>query len=243
MRLTSDEVALVLRRAAEIEAAAGEPVSADRYEPAAVEAAAGEVGLSPAAVRRAVAELRVGSLQAEPTRSPRHRGRRSRSPDVLADQRAVAASSGKVLGALDRLLRAQLFEPGRRTAERAVFRPRDDLAAKLRRKLDFANTIKLEGISCVTVVVTPADEGTLVRVEAELATSRASVVAGSAGAGAGVTLVTGLGGALLAEPALVVGAVPAGAAIAAGGIRVRGQRWEQQRAQLAEALAALLDRL
>ena len=55
-RLTSDQVALVLRRAAELDAADAESGLADGYEPAAVEEAAREVGLSPAAVRQAVAD-------------------------------------------------------------------------------------------------------------------------------------------------------------------------------------------
>jgi hypothetical protein len=252
LTLTSDEVALVLRRAAEIDAATDDLADPTRYDAAAVEAAAGEVGLSPAAVRRAVAELRVGSLDdagAPPAGERVRRGRvgrrdrGGRPSDVVADQRSVGRPPQAVLSSLDHLLRGQLFEPGRRTAERGVFRPRDDLAAKLRRRLDFTGTIKLDGVSCVTAVVTPAEDGALVRAEAELATTRAHVVAGSAGVGAGVGLLMGLGGALTQEVALVIAAVPAGTAIAAGGIRARSQRWHQKRAEIAETLATLLDRL
>ena len=64
VQLTSEEVVLVLRRAAELEALADGPgtVHDERYDARAVEEAASEVGLSTAAVRQAVAELRVGSL-------------------------------------------------------------------------------------------------------------------------------------------------------------------------------------
>lgn len=243
-RLTSDEVALVLRRAAEIDAATDDPDDPTRYDPAAVEAAAGEVGLSPAAVRQAVAELRVGSLGGAVARpAASGRVRRARASDVVVDQRSVGRGPQAVLASLDRLLRSQLFEPGRRTAEWAVFRPRDDLAAKLRRRLDFTGAIRLDGVSCVTAVATETDDGTLVRVEAEMATTRARVLAGSAGAGAGTGLVMGLGGALFHEPALVIAAFPAGTAVAAGGIRTRGQRWDQKRAEIADTVATLLDRL
>jgi hypothetical protein len=95
----------------------------------------------------------------------------------------------------------------------------------------------------VSALATPADERTLVRVEAELASSRANVVAGAAGTGAGVALLMGIGGALAAEPGLVIAAVPAGAAVSAGGLRIAGGRWRQRRNDVDEVLAALLDRL
>jgi hypothetical protein len=244
VQLTSDEVALVLRRAAEIEAETGDDLTdPTRYDPAAIEAAAGEVGLSPTAVRQAVAELRVGSLGGPAGGAVARRGRRRRPSDLVAEQRSVGRSPEAVLGSLDRLLRGHLFQPGRRTADRAVFRPRDDLVARLRRRLDFVGTIRLDGVSWVSAVATPADGGTLLRVEAELARSRSSVVAGSAAAGGGVATLMGLGGALFHEPALVISALPAGTLIGAGGMRARGQRWEQKRAEIAETLAALLDRL
>jgi hypothetical protein len=54
---------------------------------------------------------------------------------------------------------------------------------------------------------------------------------------------TGLLGAVLAEPMLVVGALPAGAVVGGGGIRVAGTRWRKRRDDVAEVLASLLDRL
>jgi hypothetical protein len=53
----------------------------------------------------------------------------------------------------------------------------------------------------------------------------------------------GIGGALAAEPGLVIAAVPAGAAVGAGGLRIAGGRWRQRRNDVDEVLAALLDRL
>jgi hypothetical protein len=248
MPLTSDEVALVLRRAAEIEAATSD-VLADptRYDPEAIEAAAGEVGLSPAAVRQAVAELRVGSLGRPapfPATGPGPNRLRRRPPsDLVADQRSVDRPPQAVLAALDRLLRGHLFEPGRRTADRVLYRPREDMVARLRRHLDFVGAIRLEGVSCVTVVTTPADGGTLVRVEAEMARSRSSVVAGSAAAGGGVALLLGLSGALAHEPGLLIAALPAGTLVGAGGVRARARRWEHTRDEIADTLSVLLDRV
>src|SRR5918995_2659393 len=70
-RLTSEEVARVLHRAAEIDAAADGLDGADHYDAAAIEQAAEEVGLSPASVRQAVAELRVGALPPDVTKRGR----------------------------------------------------------------------------------------------------------------------------------------------------------------------------
>ncbi len=236
-RLTSDEVALVLRRAAELDAA-DERVADDGYEPAAVEEAAREVGLSPAAVRQAVAELRVGALpaDAEPRRA------RTVSSRLVAQQRLVSASPETVNAAVDRFMRTQMLELRRRAGDRSLYRQRSDLVASLRRGLDFGGAIKLEGIRTIDVIVTPADERTLVRVEAELTSSRANAVAGGAAAGTAVTLGTGLAGALLAEPGLVIASLPAGAAVGGGSMRVAGARWRKRRDDVAEVLASLLDR-
>jgi hypothetical protein len=240
-RLTRDEVARVLHRAAELDAAADGLDGADHYDPAAIEQAAEEVGLSPASVRQAVAELRVGALPPEvPTggRSTRAVGSR-----LVTQQRLVARSPEVVHAAVDRFLRSQMFELRRRSGDRSVFRPRSDLVASLRRGLDFAGVIKLDGIRTVSLVASPADERTLVRVEAELSSSRANVMAGAAGTGAGVTLLMGIAGALAAEPGVVIAAVPAGAAVGASGATVFGGRWRRRRDDVDEVLGALLDRL
>jgi hypothetical protein len=242
--LTRDEVARVLHRASEIEAAADGRINGDGYDAEAVEQAAAEVGLSPAAVRQAFAELRIGALPrdgAVPTK--RADGSRVATSRFVTQQRLVERRPEAVHAAVDRFLRSQMLELRRRGGDRSLYRPRRDLVASLRRGLDFAGVIRLDGIRTVSLLVTPADERTLVRLEAELASSRANVVAGAAGTGAGVALLMGVGGALAAEPGLVIAAVPAGAAVGAGGLRVAGGRWRQRRDNVDEVLAALLDRL
>jgi len=239
-RLSGDEVALVLRRAAQIDAADEIDGSAG-YEPAAIEEAARDVGLSPAAVRQAVAELRAGALPDEAT--DRGRGRAVAGSRVVAEQRLVTSHPDRVHATVDRFMRTQMLELRRRSGDRALYRQRSDMVASLRRGLDFGGAIKLEGLRTIDVVVTPADERTLVRIEAELVSSRANAVAGGAAAGTAVAVTTGLAGALLAEPALVVGALPLGVAVGGGGVRVAGARWRQRRDDVAEVLASLLDRL
>jgi hypothetical protein len=246
LTLTPDEVARVLHRASEIEADADGPGEGDRYDAEAVEQAAVEVGLSPAAVRQAVAELRIGALPAEagPV-APAKRVSHSRvaTSRFVTQQRLVERHPEAVHDAVDRFLRSQMLELRRRSGDRSLFRPRRDLVASLRRGLDFAGAIKLDGIRTVSLLVTPADERTLVRLEAELTSSRANVVAGSAGTGAGVALLMGVSGALAGSTELVIAAVPAGAAVGAGGLRVAGGRWRQRRDDVDEVLGALLDRL
>jgi hypothetical protein len=239
-RLSGDEVARVLRRAAELDALDPDPDGdPTRYDPAAVEEAAREVGLSPAAVRQAVAELRVGALPAEAEgRRPAVAGSR-----VVSHQRLVDRSVDTVTATVDRFLRTQMFELRRRSGDRSLFRPRSDLVASLRRGLDFGGAIKLDGLRTVSVVTTPADDRTLVRVEAELTASRANAVAGGAAAGTAVAVGTGLVGALLAEPGLVIAALPAGAVVGGGGIRVAESRWRRRRDDVSEVLGSLLDRL
>jgi hypothetical protein len=262
-RLTSEEVAAVLRRAAELDAdaeAAGggrEPGGRsdggagggtggtwhdDRYDTDAVEAAAGEVGLSPAAVRQAVAELRVGALATTEAVPARRRRAAAVSP-VVVEQRLLSRAPSSALAGIEAQMRRQLFEVRRRGATDALYRPRADLVAKVVRKLDFAGNIRLDGVGSVVVQVTPTDGRTLVRVEATMAVTRSNVVAGSAGLGAAVALGAGFSGALLAEPAFVVAALPAGAAVTASGVRIRGRRWQAQRDNIAETLAGLLDRI
>lgn len=236
-RLTSDEVAQVLRRAAELEAADGP--DAGEYEPAAVVEAAGEVGLSPGAVRQALAELRAGALGDAP--GP---GRaRTATSRLVAHQRVVTTPPEEVRASVDRFLRTQMFELRRRSGDRSLYRQRSDLVASLRRSLDFAGAIKLEGLRTIDVVVTPADERTLVRVEAELTASRANALAGGAAAGTAVTLTTGLAGALIAEPLLVMVSLPAGVVVGGSGMRMAGSRWRRRRDDVAEVLASVVDRL
>lgn len=243
MTLTRDEVAWVLHRASEIEAAADRETTGDRYEAEAIEQAAAEVGLSPAAVRQAVAELRIAGVTGDGVPAKRVDGGRVGTSRFVTQQRLVERRPEAVQAAVDRFLCSQMLELRRRGGDRSLYRPRRDLVASLRRGLDFAGAIKLDGIRTVSLLVTAADERTLVRLEAELASSRANVVAGAAGTGAGVALLMGIGGALAAEPGLIIAAVPAGAAVGAGGLRIAGGRWRQRRDNVDEVLAALLDRL
>ena len=80
------------------------------------------MGLSPAAVRQAVAELRVGVLPATTTGAGRRpRGRpRALTARRVTDQRLVDREPAAALAAIDRFMRTQMFELRRRSGDRSA---------------------------------------------------------------------------------------------------------------------------
>ena len=99
------------------------------FDGTSVEEAAQEVGLSPAAVRQAVAELRVGVLPAEPRGRRARRDTRVLSSRRVSDQRLVDRSPAEAQALIDRYLRTQMFEVRRRSGDRSLYRHRADLVA------------------------------------------------------------------------------------------------------------------
>jgi hypothetical protein len=244
-RLSSDEVALVLRRAADLEAQAEGRTVDDGFDPAAVEEAALEVGLSPTAVRQALAELHTGALTTDRTRHLAVGG-----PSTVTAARLVPTRIDVVHATAERFLRKQTFELRRRHDEVAIYRLRRDMVANLRRKLDFTGAIQLDGVRSVTLTVSPAGsasasasaaERCMVRLEAELGPARGRVAVASTGMGVGAAGFTGLVGLVLGEGAVVAAALPIGAGFTAAGMGL-GHRWlGRRRQEVAEVLDALLD--
>jgi hypothetical protein len=235
-RLREDEVARVLRRAAELEAASG-PAAGDEGLPvAAVEAAAAEVGLSPAAVRQAVAELRTGALDG-PVEDP--------GPALVVCARVVPGSCEACLDAVDTYLSRQALVRARDRGLEQVWRPREDIVARMQRRLDFAAAIRLRAVDEVVVRAMAVEGGTLVRVVARLdpQVARAPGIAGGAGAAVGA-VGGGVLGAALGEPALVLAGIPVvGAGAGALGWGVGRRVRAGQREKVAESIEGLLDEL
>jgi hypothetical protein len=241
-RLSSDEVALVLRRAADLEAQAEGRTVDDGFDPAAVEEAALEVGLSPTAVRQALAELHTGALASDRTRHLTVGG-----PSTVTAARLVPTRIDVVHATAERFLRKQTFELRRRHDEVAIYRLRRDMVANLRRKLDFTGAIQLDGVRSVTLTVSPAGSVAsaagrcMVRLEAELSPARGRVAVASTGMGIGAAGFTGLVGLVLGEGVVVGAALPIGAGFAAAGMGL-GHRWlGRRRQEVTEVLDALLD--
>src|SRR5262245_53235216 len=106
-RLTPEKVQLVLRRAAELDQ---RPPADEAMSQAEVEALAAEVGLSPAAVQQALAEVRAGAVVA-----PRPPGALERvlGCSTIVVERTVHGSVGEVQRRVERALRGQLLRKQR----------------------------------------------------------------------------------------------------------------------------------
>jgi hypothetical protein len=251
-RLSSDEVALVLRRAADLEAhAAGRPGADDGFDTAAVEEAAREVGLSPIAVRQALAELRTGVLVT-------NNGGRSierTHPAMVKVARLVPKPPTVVQSTAESYLYQQTFEVRRRQDQTVLYRRRRDTAAKVRRAVDLNGVIQLDRVDAITLTATPVDlpetgesgetgesDRSMVHMVAELR-SRAAVTSVANGVGLAVGGTTALIGLLLGAPAIAVGTLVVGAGVTVGEVTVRRKKLRRRRHQVAEVLDGLLDSL
>lgn len=241
-RLEPGEVEAVLRRAAELEAEGDDDPST--VDLVAVTAAAHEVGISEGAVLAALAELRAGVLA-----PPEARGLDRLGPAAVMAVRELALPPARVSERASAFLRKQWFTPVRDQGGASVWRPRGGLLADLRREFDFANTLKLAGVSAVALTVQRVEPP-----DGRLATSRAQVVAQLGEHRrelalrlmvpwpvAGVTI--GAVGALAGAPEVALYAVPASAALGGGGWALARRRYARRRGAVAEALEGMLDQL
>jgi hypothetical protein len=233
--LTPDEVARVLRRAAELDASSGDSGVPELVDAALVEEAAAEAGLSREAVRQAIDELAL-----EPGAD--HGSVLGRANVVV--ERRFAGSVEEVAAHLHRYLRSQLLQPQRVSPTRSRWVPRQGLTVVLRRATDLGGRLLLEDVGSLDLVVTPTGIGGVhVRLEADLAAVRRGRnvrLAGGAGAGAlgagTVVLVVG------AAPAAVL-AIPVAAGLAAGGHLVARSYAQHRVGRVHDALAGELDRI
>jgi hypothetical protein len=232
-RLRPDEVAEVLRRAADLDAATGgdlvpvdgslEGVAEDAVLDAAVEA-----GFRPESVSTALAELRAGALAAVPP------------VGCVVDQRPVTGHPAAVERVLERILDRERFTIRRRDGDRVTWvrspRAWSDVL-RLRRGPDLSALTEVS----LTVAEVPGEGTCLVRAEARTDTEPSdAVVTGALGGGVGLA-----GGATLwavsADVAFLVASVPVAAVL--GVWRWRDTRREARRraGEVSDALSRLLD--
>lgn len=235
-RLDPEAANEIIRRAAELDAAGMfEQPGVDRE---ALRAAAGEVGLSPAAVQRALAEHEAGTLAVV------DRGGLL-GPARVQATRVVDLTPPVARVRIERWLKSQLLERSRRDGDLVEWRRRDDLAAKVRRKVDLTKRVRLEGVDTVLVTVVDAGEDrSLVRLVADLENTRRGLATGVVAIPTAAGPV--LGGALAAVSGDIfwlVGGVPAGMAL--GGLGVVGARrtLANQRREAGIVLDVFLDDL
>jgi hypothetical protein len=239
--LTPSDVAAVLRRAAELDAA---DAAIDRRRPEivpaqVVEEAGVEAGISRAAVQRALAELVVapasGGLEVH----------RTGIPDRIEVLRDVPGPARDVSGRIERYLRRQVFVRQRiyQNGSRWVHR-RGPISA-LRRFL-FARRrqqLRLVGAVDVRVADDPSTEGqVLVRIDADLGVLRRRQIARAA---VGTTLVAAGSGWLVAlnGPELLLIVVPVGGGAIAGMLALARSMARTAVTRAETALHGLLDRV
>ena len=244
--LTEHEVALVLRRAAELDLTfdAGGP----SLDVATVEESAVEAGLSSESVRTALAELRLGVLQRSETAAAHPRRLLGRS--TVTVRRTVPGPPARVREVLGAGLTRELFRVRRERGEQASWARRDDLGANVRRSVDknVTKRLALHEVKRLEVGVTaePGSEGRRVLVVLHADVSRICHGRGGfviTGGAMGTAMVAGsvLLGVVVAPVVLLT--APIGAGVAAAGYGA-GLRWYRRRVEDIElALEVMLDGL
>lgn len=233
-----DAVAAVFARAAELDlqqAPGATPVLLD--EDALVEIGAA-VGLTPGAVRQAVAEHRVGALVPPPTPPATWVG-----PRTAVAERRVPGDPHAVRRAVERDLELQWFRRVRGRGDRSVWVARTDLQARVARRVDLRHRLVLDGVSTVVLTTVECDGAdSVVRVEADPADRRhglAWTVGGLTTGGATAGLLLGL--LVDIDPALLLTLPTAGLGAGGGVVRARRTYLGQLRS-LGDHLEGILDR-
>jgi hypothetical protein len=244
--LSSAQLALVLRRAAELERrrrAEAAPETGATVSEGELREIVDEVGLPQADVQRALGELRAGILPGTEDRASLLD--RLVGPAELASERIVDGDVATIERRVSDFLRSQAFEVKRDFGDRVRWAPMPGLLAKARRVFDLAGRIALPDTCEVeTLVMTvPGETGrVLVRLTvqaSDLRRARATRMGAVVGAGA-LIAGTGIAAASGAPEAFTV---LAGAGTAAlGWMGIRG-RYRRTVAGAAEALARFLDLL
>jgi len=243
-RLDEEQIALVIRRATELDgqSLAGQSgLDLDLLEQAAVEA-----GLSRASVRRAVAELRAGTLALGS--GPSAQRRRARlGPSTVTVTRGVPGPAASVDYILRRFLEKELFHLRRDFGAHSSWTRRQDVGARVRISYDKSvhRRLRLRDAERVDIasVEEPGSEDRLVVVKRtvdvrplrrvhRVALGKGAVV-GAGAAAAGLALLT-------TPEALVVMPVAAASCVAAGHV-VGSSRYRSLVDEIETALEGFLD--
>jgi hypothetical protein len=232
---TSAEAQLVLRRAAELEHRKPED---ERLSASEIEELAREVGLTPAAVEQALAELRAGTL-ASP-RGPRPL-ERVLGPQAVVVERVVAGSAPEIQRRVDRLLTAQLLRKKRDFGARALWESASGFWPKLRRALDIGGQLTLGPVRELESSVVDAGEGHVrVRFAVDVGALQRKVIGVTAlGTAAGVAVAVTLS--LMAAPHMLEWIAAAG--LTGSGALASLRFYRREIGATATALEHLCDRL
>ena len=241
--LSQEELALVLRRAAELDRDAScQPGTG--LDVVALEQVAVEAGISRQSLRRALAELRAGVLE-----QPAAPHRAWLGPPTLTVCRTVPGPRAAVEEQLYRFLSRELFELRRDLGERTLWVARRGLDARVRRTIDrgVQRRLILREVQYVelSVIDEPGseDERVLVRLEIDVRAMRRvqGKVSGAAVAAGGGLAALGAGLAGI-DPVLLV-TTAAGTGVAAGGHRIATGLYRNRVGEIESGVAGVLDRL
>lgn len=256
--LTQAELAAVLRRAAQLDAEGPLPVPSDRLDPAVVEAAAIEAGLSPASVRRAMAEV------LHPDESLALYQERGLLPArQLVFVREVPGAVDEVEEQVDRFLRRQLFERRRLFADGSKWAPRSGWGANIKRGLDPGGRLALKQVRSVEVTLSAvqpssaaatssdtaedapevAAPSVLVRLIVDISKVRSIHSAWLAGGAAGGGAVIGATGLAVGLDPLSILALPAAGGLTVGGHYIGRHGASKEADTIHTGVAGFLDRL
>lgn len=231
----------VLRRAAELSACGPVGPAVSGVDRRSLAEAASEVGIEHHAVELALAELDAGLLRPEPQR------RRLLGPSRVVESGVVGCELAVARAQVLHWLRGQLLSRDEKRGSAEVWRPRDDLAAKVRRKIDgrVAKRVRLTDVDAIEVSTAEAGAGrTLVRLEAVFDDMRRGLRTGVVLVPTAVTPVLGgLASALVRDPLPLLASLPAAAALGATGAYAGRRTLGDRREEARRALRRFLDEL
>jgi len=240
-RLDDEQIALVIRRASELD---GQSLAGQAgLDLVLLEEAAVEAGLSRESVQRAVAELRAGALAAGDL-PPARRG--SVGPDAVTVSRCVPGPLSAVDDILRRFLTKEQFHLRRDFGTTSTWARRHDVGARVRVQYDRSVHRRLllgdaEHVE-IAVVKEPGDRGmVMVKLTVDvIAFRRAHRQAVGKGAGLGMTVAV-LGAAVLGMPEAAVVAPAATASGMAIGHRLGRNQVRTRVEDLTTRLEGFLD--
>ncbi|HVM07053.1 MAG TPA: hypothetical protein VM345_01200 [Acidimicrobiales bacterium] len=235
-RLTEDEAAAVFRRAAELDdARSPDERGLDRL---AIERAAAEVGLAPASVRQALAELDAGRLTVA------QRSRWRWNDQVATVDRRLPQTADAVRHHLEIYLQRQTLRVARRRGVVSIWEPATGLGATIVRKTDLSARLRLRDVSQVTLCVTGDSREAHVRVDLDFSRVRSANRSGAiAGAAIGGGLAMAGAAGLVAGVELALLALPGGAALSAGTWVGARSNYAQTVSRAVNAIELVLDEL
>lgn len=237
--LTAGELATVVRRASQLDAA-GPDVHPD-LDVADAREVLREAGVSPAAAEQALAEWQAGELDVAappPIVAP------VRLSPVVVVERTVPLEPAELRQTLDGMLRRQWFTGGRSFGPgTAEWLPRSGMFADMRRRFDVRGTLLLHEVNRLRLEVQPGRSGSSsVRLTADLGNLRSRLVGSLVGLPAAAGATVSLIGIPTSTPELIASGLPIGLVVAGGGYLSAARTLEKRKAHLEENLHILLDR-